>query len=238
MTDTTPLRDPLASLVGACLLAGTGGMLDVIVFLNQNHVFACAMTGNVIFMAVAAVGRDWVQVGRHGVLLVAFFLGIAGSMFLRTRRAAVFGIALQIVALVGLGFVPRGVSPVMVTVVIAFSASLQVATFRKVDGMAYNSAFVTGNLRSVAEAAYLLLFPREHAAIAEVEKTDPEEQQRAVARGLTLVCGAFLVGALLGAWLAPRLGNRSLWVVAVPLVVTLGIAWRHRRAMEAANAEG
>jgi len=229
---------PLESLAGACLLAGTGGMLDAIVFLNQNHVFACAMTGNVIFMAIAALTRDWVQVGRHAALLVAFFFGIAGSMFLRARRLAAVGIAVEMVALMVLGAMPRGFSPVAITVAIAFSASLQVATFRKLDGFAYNSAFVTGNLRSVAEASYLLLFPREREAIAGVEKTDPEERQRKLAYELALVCAAFLVGALMGAWMAPRLGNRSFWVVAVPLGVALGIAWRYRRVMEAAKADG
>ena len=37
---------PLDSVTGASLLAATGGMLDVIVYVGHGHVFACAMTGN------------------------------------------------------------------------------------------------------------------------------------------------------------------------------------------------
>jgi uncharacterized membrane protein YoaK (UPF0700 family) len=223
-------NSPLESVLGACLLAGTGGMLDAIVFLNQNHVFACAMTGNLIFMGIAAIARDWVQVGRHGALLVAFFFGIAGSMFLRARRAALVGIVVEIVALFALGFVPTGFYPVWVTVGIAFSASLQAATFRKVNGFAYNSVFVTGNLRTIAESSYLLLFPGERVAIAVSEKVDPVEAHRAQVAGLSLVFAAFSLGALLGAWLAPRYGNRSFWAVILPLVAALEISWHSRPA--------
>lgn len=221
-------NSPLESVSGACLLAVTGGMLDAIVFLNQGHVFVCAMTGNVIFMGIAAVARDWAQAARHGSLLIAFFLGIAGSMFLRARRAAVWGIVIEIVALVALGGTRHGFSPELLTLGLAFSASLQVATFRKVNGFAYNSAFVTGNLRSVAEASYLLLLPKERAAIAMHESVTTMERHRAEVSGLMLVFGAFCVGALVGAWIAPGMGNRSLWVAVGPLVLAMGIAWRHR----------
>jgi uncharacterized membrane protein YoaK (UPF0700 family) len=45
----------------AMLLATTGGLLDAVVYLNHGHVFANAMTGNVIFLGIAAVGRDWIS---------------------------------------------------------------------------------------------------------------------------------------------------------------------------------
>jgi uncharacterized membrane protein YoaK (UPF0700 family) len=231
-------NSPLESVSGACLLALAGGMLDAMVFMTQGHVFVCAMTGNVIFMGIAVVARDWAQAARHGSLLVAFFLGIAGSMFLRARRAAVWGIVIEIVALMVLGATPRGFSPEVLTLGLAFSASLQVATFRKVNGFAYNSAFVTGNLRSVAEASYLLIFPGEREALAGNEIVQPAEKQRAEVSGLMMVFGAFCLGGLVGAWLAAAWGNRSLWAAVVPLVLAVGIAWRHRPAMEAARADG
>jgi uncharacterized membrane protein YoaK (UPF0700 family) len=42
----------------ALLLGTTGGFLDAVVYLNHGHVFANAMTGNVIFLGIAAIGRN------------------------------------------------------------------------------------------------------------------------------------------------------------------------------------
>ena len=53
------------------LLATTGGLLDAIVYLNHGHVFANAMTGNVIFLGIAILGRDWVDIVPHLVPLAA-----------------------------------------------------------------------------------------------------------------------------------------------------------------------
>jgi uncharacterized membrane protein YoaK (UPF0700 family) len=51
-----------AALPDALLLAATGGLLDAVVYLNHGHVFANAMTGNVIFLAIATLGRDWTEI--------------------------------------------------------------------------------------------------------------------------------------------------------------------------------
>jgi hypothetical protein len=53
-----PTRRQRHPLTGALLLGTTGGLLDV-VYLNHGHVFANAMTGNVIFLGIAAIiGRN------------------------------------------------------------------------------------------------------------------------------------------------------------------------------------
>jgi uncharacterized membrane protein YoaK (UPF0700 family) len=50
------------ALPDAMLLATTGGLLDAVVYLNHGHVFANAMTGNVIFLGIAVLGRDWSKI--------------------------------------------------------------------------------------------------------------------------------------------------------------------------------
>lgn len=214
---------PLDTIVGACLLAATGGMLDVIVYLNHGHVFACAMTGNVVLMGIAALQQDWFQVARHVSLLAAFSLGVFASMFLRSRHAIVTSLTLEIVALTVAGAVPAGFSPVFFAAFIALFASLQSATFRHVNHSSYNSTFLTGNLRTAVEGAYLALFPSEAEAN---ETVTPAEKGRAQARELGFVCLAFFVGALLGAWLAPRYANHSFWAVLPALLAALLLALR------------
>ena len=98
--------------------------------------------------------------------------------------------------------------------VIANVAAIQVASFRRVGRYPYNSTFITGNLRDVAEGLYDALNP---AASPEIG-----EKGRAQGVRLGLICLCFLAGAILGAWAAPRFGNHSLWL-AEPFLLAVAI---------------
>jgi hypothetical protein len=138
------------------LLATTGGLLDAVVYLNHGHVFANAMTGNVIFLSIAVLGRDWADIVPHLVPLAGFFAGVLTSKHLRARsgiHSALVGLASEIVAIFALGWLPGGFPEMAFTGIIAYVAAFQVASFRRVDRFAYNSTFITGNLRDVAEAS-------------------------------------------------------------------------------------
>ena len=217
---------PLDTTLGACLLASTGGMLDVIVYLNHGHVFACAMTGNVVLMGIAALQHDWLQVARHVSLLVAFSIGVFASMFLRSRHAIIASLTLEILALILAGALPSDFSPVFFAAFIALFASLQSATFRHVNHSSYNSTFLTGNLRTAIEGAYLAIFPPDSEPN---EIQSRVEKGRAQAHELGFICLAFFVGALFGAWCAPRFANRSFWAVLPALLAALVLTIRNQR---------
>src|SRR5207248_11755339 len=99
---TIPPLDPATqpdALSDAMLLAATGGLLDAIVFLNRGHVFANAMTGNVVFLGIAILGRDWAEIVPHLVPLAGFFAGVLTSKHLRTRlglRSVLLGLTFEI----------------------------------------------------------------------------------------------------------------------------------------------
>jgi uncharacterized membrane protein YoaK (UPF0700 family) len=204
-------------LIAAILLATTGGLLDAIVYLNDGHVFANTMTGNVIFLGIAAIGRDWRDILYHLVPIVAFFAGVSASKHLRTtilpRRAAFLGLSFELLALFTLGFLPTTVPRALFIATIAFVSAFQVATFRRVGHISFNSTFLTGNVRDLAEGLY-----EAHASNATPED---REKGRAKAINLALVCLCFLAGAIIGAWAAPRLGNHALWL---PEPLLLGVA--------------
>lgn len=211
-----PATQPDA-LSDAMLLATTGGLLDAIVFLNHGHVFATAMTGNVVFLGIAILGRDWAEIVPHLVPLAAFFAGVLTSKHLRTRlgtRSVLFGLALEIVAIFTLGWLPGSFPHMAFTAIIAYVAAFQVASFRRVDRFAYNSTFMTGNLRDVAEGLYQALTPNSTA--------ETREKGLFQARDLGLICLCFLLGAILGAWAAPRFANHSLWL-AEPFLLTVAV---------------
>ncbi len=118
-------------------------------------------------------------------------------------RSVLLGLILEIAAVFALGWVPGSFPDMAFTGIIAYVAAFQVASFRRVDQFAYNSTFMTGNLRDVAEGIYDAFTP---GASPEVR-----EKGRAQAWDLGLICLCFLAGAILGAWAARRYGNRSLW---------------------------
>jgi uncharacterized membrane protein YoaK (UPF0700 family) len=212
--DTSPQP---AALPDAMLLATTGGLLDAVVYLNHGHVFANAMSGNVIFLGIAIIGRDWGDIVPHLVPLAGFFAGVLTSKHLRTRlgiRSVLLGLALEIVAIFLLGWLPGSFPEMAFTGIIAYVAAFQVASFRRVDRFAYNSTFITGNIRDVAEGLYEALTPN----------STPETREKGLsqARALSLICLCFLGGAILGAWSAPRFGNHSLWL-AEPFLLTVAV---------------
>jgi uncharacterized membrane protein YoaK (UPF0700 family) len=215
-----PPQDPsvqTAALPDAMLLATTGGLLDAIVYLNHGHVFANAMSGNVIFLGIAILGRDWGEIAPHLVPIAGFFAGVLTSKHLRTRlsfRSAFLGLVLEIVAIFALGWLPGGFPEMAFTGIIAYVAAFQVASFRRVDRFAYNSTFITGNLRDTAEGLYNALDPN----------SAPETREKGLsqARDLGVICLCFLAGAILGAWAAPRFGNYSIWL-AEPLLLAVTV---------------
>jgi uncharacterized membrane protein YoaK (UPF0700 family) len=198
------------------LLAATGGLLDAVVYLNYGHVFANAMTGNVIFLAIAAVGHSWHEIARHLVPLVGFLIGVTASKHLRVRlgyTAIRLGLIFEILALFALGWLPSAFPKVAFTAIIAFVAAFQVSSFRRVDRFAYNSTFLTGNLRDLVEGFYEAtspITPSEH------------EVGSAQARELGFICLCFLIGAIFGAWAAPRFSGHALWLTE-PLLLTVAL---------------
>ncbi len=201
-----------ANIAAAALLAVSGGMLDAIIWLLHGHVFATAMTGNTVLLAVALLSGDGKDAVHHILPLFTFACGIllGWSILRRVRNARpVHHIALliQMSALLLAGAAPAAFPSEPIIVLVALTASVQMATFQRIDSVNYNTTFITGNIRTLLEAAYDSFHPEGRAkAIRQIQAIGP-------------VCLGFFIGALLGAALAPRIHNRSLWAVAAVLLI-------------------
>jgi uncharacterized membrane protein YoaK (UPF0700 family) len=204
-------------LINALLLATTGGLLDAVVFLNHGHVFANAMTGNVIFLGIAAIGRDWGQIVPHLVPFGGFFAGITASKYMRSRLGErsllLLGLGFESLTLFTLGWLPVSFPDMAFTAICAFVSAFQVASYRHVGRFTYNSTYVTGNLRDMTEGIY----------DATSRASTPEIREKGFARALDLggICLCFLAGAILGAFAAPRFFNHSLWLAEPFLLAAL-----------------
>ncbi len=224
MAQTSPDPSVASTLTSAVLLAAAGGLLDAVVYLNHGHVFANAMTGNVIFLGIAAVGHDWNEILPHVAPIVAFLLGVIAARLLRAiphRSGTILTLGLEIVALFAVGFFPADFPPLGYTATIAFVSAFQVTTFRRVGRFTYNSTFVTGNLRDMAEGCFDSFFA-----------TDPAQRRegRAKATKMGLICLCFLAGASLGGFVAPRFPAHAVWFAEPMLLAVLLLTLLHPQA--------
>jgi uncharacterized membrane protein YoaK (UPF0700 family) len=203
------------TLASAILLAFTGGLLDAVVYVGHGHVFANAMTGNVIFLGIAAISRDWSQVLRYALPIVAFLVGVVIARLLAAipdRHGALLTLIVEAVALFAIGFLPATFPQLAFVAIIALVSASQVTTFRRVGRFTYNSTFVTGNLREMIEGA----FDHFHA-------TDPAARYlgRAKFTKLALICASFLLGAVAGALAARHFPAHAIWFAEPPLLAVI-----------------
>jgi uncharacterized membrane protein YoaK (UPF0700 family) len=214
MPDPAPKTQP-DTLISATLLAATGGLLDAVVYTLHGHVFANAMTGNVILLGVTAFSRDWMQALRHLAPICAFLIGVVASRYLRILPqfyASLAVLSLEMLVLLTAGFLHPSFPEMAFTAIIAFVSAFQVSTFRVVGRFTYNSTFITGNLRQAAESLVNQFIDPD---------LDQRHREAAKSRKLFTICLCFLAGALLGAWGGPHFGDRTLWFAEPFLLLTL-----------------
>jgi uncharacterized membrane protein YoaK (UPF0700 family) len=207
----------VASVQLGVLLAFVGGFQDAYSFIGLGGVFANAQTGNVVLFAVEAARDHWAEAARHVPPLLAFVVGVVVAETLRRPRVADAirwparaALVLEIIVLTVVGFLPHAVPDSVVVVMIAFTASVQVSTFRTLITWTYNTAMVTGNLRTAAQAVYVAVADRDADAARK-------------ARSFAVVIVSFVVGAFTGGWLTLHLGEHAIWIAAGVLTGALGL---------------
>jgi uncharacterized membrane protein YoaK (UPF0700 family) len=220
------LRGSAKMLGISATLAWVGGYLDAFTFVGHGHVFANAMTGNVVLLGADAVSGSWRQCLPHILPIVMFLIGIAVARAMckaRNRRwlqsPELSVLWIEIVVFFALGWMPPQTSDFVITMSIAFVASMQMATFRNVNGLPFSSTYTSSNLRTMIENAFDWLFGGR------------QSNHLSAARDFVTICSMFLFGAIIGAFLTPRLHNAALWVAAsVLLLVQIWILRVTRRA--------
>lgn len=146
-------------LVGL-MLTFLGGAMDGYTYFHYD-VFASAQTGNLVLAVIQGSNGQWGHVLQKLMSTLFFFAGILLAKFLIAffdekeiyywRLFILFYEAI-IFALLGLDVI--NVHPVLVTVMISFSASIQWIAFDKINGRAYTNLFTTGNLKGMTTNFY------------------------------------------------------------------------------------
>lgn len=206
---TGPEGQAAASLHVAGLLAFTGGVLDAFLYVVHGGVFAGAMTGNVVLCGLALGTRNWHEILRHSLPLLAFVVGVLLSEFVQSRwkhHAISLCLLVEATGLLVASLLPRAFPDPAYVFAVCLLAAFQIATFSMADSFSYSSTYITGDLRTLAIGLFKLFRPATRA------------EGRHQTRDLGCVVGSFLLGAVTGALLGARYGNRTLWLPVVCLL--------------------
>jgi uncharacterized membrane protein YoaK (UPF0700 family) len=199
-------RQRVGTLGIGALLAAAGGFLDGFTYVGHGHVFANAMTGNVVLLGISCFSGSWRTALQLLPPILAFVVGVSVSeaMQLRSKRRDVSApypavLALEVGVLLVLSLLPATTADILFTTSIAFAASVQVQTFREVNGHSFNSTFTTGNLRTLSEAAFDWFMEGHNTKAGRV------------VRDFSTICASFLLGATAGGYTTQAFGNQALW---------------------------
>ena len=197
----------------SAILALSGGFQDAYTYNVRNEVFSNAQTGNVVLMSQHLMMGEWMKGLSYLFPILSFALGVLvaeriGHRYKKAKRIhwRQIVVAIEIIILFVVGFIPHRYD-MIATMLVSFSCSMQVQSFRKVNGYGYASTMCIGNMRSGTEALCVYF----HTHDREVLK-----------KALTYcgVIGIFAVGAGLGSVLTARFAEKGIWVSCLLLAVS------------------
>lgn len=125
------------------LLTFIGGAMDSYTYI-QYGAFASAQTGNIILSIIQAFDGEWLSVGKKVMSTLFFFLGILLTKYLidyfRKKEKhfwRLFVLYYEAVIFFFVSLTPVHEHPALVTILIAFTASIQWVAFDKINGRAF-----------------------------------------------------------------------------------------------------
>lgn len=197
------------------MLAFVGGFLDAYSYLCRGKVFANAQTGNMVLFGIKLSEKNFTGAGYYLAPIIAFVIGIIIANLIKMKykdRQLVHWrqiiVAMEMVMLVIVANIPKGAYDAIANVIVSFVCSLQVESFRKVNGYAYASTMCTGNLRSATERIFNYI------------KTKDRKEWNASLHYYGIIL-FFIVGAAIGAVLTGIIGVKSVYIAAIGLAIVL-----------------
>jgi uncharacterized membrane protein YoaK (UPF0700 family) len=191
------------------LLAFAGGYLDAYTWIVHG-VMANAQTANLVLLWVCGTAGEWARALHFVPPIAAFMVGVVVAAWLRraTRgRASAISTLIEILLLVVVGILHNRLPDLAGTLGISFVAAMQMAIFTKVEGVAYSSVMVTGNLRQAIEGLFAVICGQfgslRHSGIFDA------------------LCVAFGIGAAVGAYATKGIPDLALGLPVVALLIVL-----------------
>lgn len=206
----------------SAILALSGGFQDAYTYNVRDNVFANAQTGNVVLMSQHLMMGEWSKGLQYLLPVVSFALGVLvaeqiGNKYKKSIRIhwRQIIVVMEILILAVVGFIPSQYN-MLANMLVSFSCSMQVQTFRKVRGYAYASTMCIGNLRSGTDSISKY-----------IRSKNREDLFKALHYyGIIFI---FAIGAGIGGVLSNYVGLRAIWISAGLLtIVCLMMIKEHR----------
>jgi uncharacterized membrane protein YoaK (UPF0700 family) len=191
------------------LLAFAGGYLDAYTWIIHG-VMANAQTANLVLLWVHGIVGEWDRAVQFAPPMAAFMVGIVIAAWLRRAtgdRACAISTLIEIVLLVAVGILHNRLPDLAGTLGISFVAAMQTAIFTKVEGVAYSSVMITGNMRQAIEGVFAVV----------------SGQRGSLRRPgiFAALCVAFGIGAAVGAYATKVIPDLALGLPVVALLIVL-----------------
>ena len=125
--------------------------MDAYTFIVRGNTLVAGQTGNVVFLSVGLIQDNVSDASTKVMTLLSFMLGVflltVYKEKLRVVKKPILSLfPLAILSLI-IGFVPLTVDNIYIVPPLAFCMGLVTTAFGQVSGIAYNNAFMTGNIK-------------------------------------------------------------------------------------------
>ena len=191
------------------LLAFTGGYLDAFTWIIHG-VMANAQTANLVLLWVHGTVGEWDRAVQFVPPMAAFMVGIVIAAWLRRStgdRASAISTLIEISLLITVGILHNRLPALAGTLGISFVAAMQTAIFTKVEGVAYSSVMITGNMRQAIEGVFAVV----SGQLGSLRRPGI----------FAALCVAFGIGAAVGAYATKVIPELALGLPVVALLIVL-----------------
>lgn len=201
------------------ILITVAGFFGAYTYLLRGNVFCNAQTGNVVLMGMALGSGEWWEALYYIIPISAYLLGSFISELVPgpvkrhfPLRWDTLLIAIEMLVVLILGFVPES-APVQISqVAINFIASMQYNTFRQSQGTPMATTFATNHIRQIGIAL------AKEVKYLHTGNTAHREKLRKHFEMLIF----FVLGAVVGTVLCSLFLGKALWFTMIPLAVIFG----------------
>lgn len=196
------------------LLAISGGFMDAYSYIERDHVFANAQTGNILLFGVHLSEGNWIMAVRYFFPVLAFVLGIAVAEGIRSYNSPKLhwrqiSVVVEAVILAGVAFIPLSMN-LFANALTSFACGVQVESFRKIRGSGIATTMCIGNLRSATQN------------LMDYRKTrDKEKLEQSVLYYGIIIC--FVLGAVGGNLFISFWGQRAILCCSMILLAVFFI---------------
>lgn len=197
-------------------LMAVAGIFGAYTYVLRGSVFCNAQTGNVVLLGLSIGAGHWSKALYYLIPISAYLAGSFVSEFLPNLvkhnffiRWDTLLIAIEMVFVLVLGFIPDSYPVQISQIAINFIASMQYNTFRQAEGVPMATTFATNHIRQIG-----IGLAKEVKHFYETEKP---HRIKLFKHAVMLVC--FLSGAALGTVFCNLFGGRAIWITLVPFAV-------------------